>query len=244
MFESFPKTRPPLPRAIQDIYSEYYRSNREGQTIASSLAQRTESWLHRQVAHDVANLQNSSKVTLELGAGTLNQLQYESAVNVYDVVEPLTDLYKGSPFHGRVRNFYRDISEVPSSHRYDRITSIATLEHVCNLPEVVARIGILLADDGSFRASIPSEGTFLWTLGWRLTTGLEFRLKYGLDYGLFLEYEHVNTAKEIESVLEYFFRDIKCKVFGLSKSVSLYQFYACRGPHVDECLAFLQTAGA
>ena len=213
MFEKFPKTRPPLPRAIQEIYSTQYKSNREGKTTASSLAQKMEAWLHRQVANDVATHQNASKATLELGAGTLNQLQHEPVVGGYDVVEPFTYLYQGSPFLGRIGNFYSDISQVPSGQRYDRITSIAVLEHICNLPEVVARSGLLLTDAGCFRASIPSEGTFLWTLGWKLTTGLEFKLKYGLDYGLFIKHEHVNTAEEIESVLTHFFKSIECTVF-------------------------------
>ena len=244
MFENFPKMRPPLPEEIRDIYSVHYKSNREGQTTAASLAQRMESWMHRQVARDVANPQVSTKVTLELGAGTLNQLQYEPAVDTYDIVEPFTDLYKSSPLLGKVRNVYSDISEIPSSCGYDRITSVATLEHICNLPEVIARSGLLLADKGVLRASVPSEGTLLWTLGWKLTTGLEFKLKYGLDYGLLMKHEHVNMAKEIEEVLEYFFKEIKCKVFGLSKSISLYRYYECHNPKIDRCREFSRTPGA
>jgi hypothetical protein len=238
VFDNFPKVRPPLPRAIEDIYSTHYKSNREGQTAASSLAQRMESWLHRQVANDVANPKDSAKVTLELGAGTLNQLPYEPTVQSYDIVEPFGDLYTNSPLLGRVRNIYSDICEVPSNCRYDRITSVATLEHVCNLPEVIARSGLLLAENGVLRASVPSEGTLLWTLGWKLTTGLEFRLRHGLDYGLLMKHEHVNMAKEIGEVLEYFFNEVECKVFGLSKSISLYRYYECRNPRIDRCRKF------
>ena len=235
MFDNFPKIRPPLPKNIQDIYFAQHKSNRKGQTIASSIALRMESWMHKQVASDVANLQDSAKVTLEIGAGTLNQLQYEPSVHLYDIVEPFTDLYKSSPLLGRIRNIYSDISKVPGSYRYDRITSVATLEHVCNLPELIARSGQLLADQGVLRASIPSEGTVLWTLGWKLTTGLEFKLRHGLDYGLIMKYNHVNTAKEIEQVLEYFFKEIKYKVFGLSKSISLYRYYECHNPRINRC---------
>jgi len=238
MFNKFPKTRPPLPREIEEIYSVQYKSNREGKTPASSLTQRMESWLHQQAAKDLANPHNMQKTTLELGAGTLKQLQYEPAVGPYDIVEPFTDLYKNSSLLKRVRNIYSDISEVPSSCRYNRITSIATFEHVCNLPEVIARCGLLLAPNGVLRASIPSEGTFLWTLGWQLTTGLEFRIKHGLDYGLLMKHEHVNTAREIEEVLEFFFEKVECKVFGLIKSISLYRFYACSNPRIEKCCKF------
>lgn len=244
MFAQFPKTRSPLPKEFEDIHLVHYESNRKGHTIAASLAQKMESWLHKQVAKDITNHRNLRKATLELGAGTLNQLKYEPDVQSYDIVEPFTDLYKNSPILARVRNIYSDISEVPTSSRYDRITSIAVLEHICNLPEVIAQSGLLLAENGTFRASIPSEGTLLWTLGWRLTTGLEFKLKYGLDYGLLMKHEHINTAKEIEEVLDYFFEQVKCRVLGLSKSISLYRFYECRNPRVERCCEFTKTRGA
>src|SRR5262249_55975161 len=151
-------------------------------TAASSLSQRMESWLHKQVAKDVLD-SRGEKVTLEIGAGMLNQLRYEPVVGHYDIVEPFRELYEGSADLKRIRNIYNDIAEVPGNYRYDRITSVATFEHICNLPEVIAYCGLLLADNGKLRVSIPSEGTLLWTLGWKLTTGLEFRIKYGLDYG-------------------------------------------------------------
>ncbi|MCB0026476.1 MAG: hypothetical protein KDE28_01130, partial [Anaerolineales bacterium] len=84
MFEAFPKQRPPLPPAYQALYTAHYKSNRQGQTAASSLAQRMEGWLHRQVARDVAGSVAPGKTTLELGAGTLNQLPYEPAGPAYD----------------------------------------------------------------------------------------------------------------------------------------------------------------
>lgn len=238
MFNKFPKTRPPLPKEIADVYAVQYKQNRDGETPAASLAQRMESWLHKQVAKDVASSHGLKKTTLELGAGTLNQLQYEPAMGSYDIVEPFVDLYKNSPLLERIRKIYSDISEVPSGDRYDRITSIAVLEHICNLPEVIARCGLLLEENGVFRASIPSEGTFFWTLAWKLTTGVEFKIKHGLDYGLLMKHEHVNTAKEIEEVLRFFFEDVEYKVFGLTKSISLYQFYACSNPRKEQCLEY------
>ncbi len=241
VLDAFPKQRPALPPEIAKIHAAHYKANREGRTAASSMAQRAESWLHRQVASDVAGFEGSAKATLELGAGTLNQLRYEPFVRTYDIVEPFTELYADAPDLGRVRNIYQDISEVPVDRRYDRITSVATLEHVCNLPEVIARSGLLLADGGVFRASVPSEGTWLWTLGWKLTTGLEFRLRHGLDYGSLMRHEHVNTAAEIEQVLAHFFDDIRCKVFGLSKGISLYRYYECRHSVLANCRDFART---
>lgn len=242
MFNQFPKTRPPLPREIAEIYSTHYKSNREGDTTAASLAQRLEAWMHRKVAADVAVPSGATKSTLEVGAGTLNQLQYEPDLGPYDIVEPFTGLYQGSKYLARVRNIYGDISQVQDGVKYDRITSVATFEHILNLPELVARCGLLLAEGGALRTAIPSEGTVLWTLGWRLTTGLEFKMKYGLDYGLLMKHEHVNTAREIREVLEYFFADVRSSVFGLSKAVSLYQFYECKRPRLDKCREYARPS--
>lgn len=234
MFESFPKKRPPLPPEIAAIYAEHYKSNREGRTAASSLAQRAEAWMHRKVAADLAQEQGEL-ATLEIGAGTLNQLAYEKNRGPYDIVEPFAGLFADSPQLPRLRHVYADIAEVPTSARYDRITSVATFEHVTNLPEVVARAGLLLAPGGCLRSAIPSEGTFLWTLGWKLTTGLEFRLRHGLDYGILMRHEHVNNAAEIAAVLRYFFAAVQSSAFGLTSAVSLYQFYCCREPRLDRC---------
>jgi hypothetical protein len=243
-FSRFPKIRPALPGAIQEVYETHYKSNREGDTAAASLAQRLEAWMHRKVAADVVHGSQHEKSTLEVGAGTLNQLRHEPVVGPYDIIEPFTSLYEKSKHLGRVRNVYADISEIEDGRKYDRITSVATFEHILNLPEVVAHLGLLLAEGGVVRVAIPSEGTFLWSLGWKLTTGLEFRLKYGLDYGLLMRHEHVNTAAEISEVLQFFFSDVDYAVFGLAKSFSLYQYYECRRPKTEHCVRYAQRFGS
>ena len=234
MFEEYPKRRGILPPRFARIHESHYKLNRRGGSPATSLSQRMECWLHRRVAADLLR-DRTPRATLEIGAGTLNQLPYEPQAGPYDIIEPFEDLYQSSPFLGRVRNIYRDIREVPTGTVYDRVTTIATFEHVCDLPEVVAHAGLLLGRGGTLRVSIPSEGTPLWKLGWMLTTGIEFRFKYGLDYGTFLRYEHVNTARDIEEVLRYFFADVRCELFGLTRAWSFYQFFECRDPVLDRC---------
>jgi len=96
--------------------------------------------------------------------------------------------------------------------------------------EVVSRCTALLAPGGQLRIGIPSEGTLLWTLGWTLTTGMEFRWKYGLNYGVLMKHEHVNTAAEIESVLRAFFKSVRRSVCGIAPALSFYQFFECRLP--------------
>jgi len=239
MFEQYPKIRLELPNEYRAIYAKYYRENREGRTKLCSLIQNNiESWMHKKVASDVKDV-NRETSTLEIGAGTLNHLLYERNTRPYDIVEPFKELFTSLDWSNRIRNVYYDISEIPIEQKYERIISIASLEHIVDLPSVVAKAGLLLAKEGRFRIGIPSEGTLLWYLGWRLTTGLEFKLRYNLDYGVFMRYEHVNTADEIEEVLNYFFVSVRCQVFGLSKYLSMYRFYDCSNPYKQYCLKFI-----
>ena len=227
----FPKSRPPLPPELQAIYTRQYKENRAGATPAASASQRLERWLHRQVAADVAD--GRPKPTLEIGAGTLNQLNFEPANPAYDIVEPFEELFRDSPLKDRVRRVFADVREAPATPAYARITSVAALEHICDLPAVLARASRLLADDGVLRTAIPSEGGFLWKLGWMCTTGLEFRLRHGLDYGLMMAHEHVNDALEIETLLRALFEDVRIKSFGLGRQLSLYRFLAAQRPRLE-----------
>jgi SAM-dependent methyltransferase len=238
----FPKARPPLPPEFQAIYVEQYKTNRGGETTAASLAQRLERWMHRQVAADVAG--GAARSTLELGAGTLNQLPFEPEGAAYDVVEPFAALYQGSPLLRRVRDIYADISQAPPDRRYQRITSVAMMEHAGDLPFVIARAARLLEPAGVFRAAIPAEGGFLWGLGWRLTTGLEFRLKRGLDYGVMMRHEHLNTAAEIEALSRLMFGQVTVRSFGLGRQLSLYRFIEARAPRLDVATAWERRFGS
>jgi hypothetical protein len=186
--------------------------------------------MHHQVAADVVG-STLERTTLEIGAGTLNQLQYEPSQKAYDVVEPFRQLYARSPWLKRVRRIYANIRNIRRG-QYDRITTIATFEHIVVLPEVVAKAALLLKPKtGQLRVAIPNEGTLWWKLG-TLITGFEFHRKYGLDYQVFMRHEHVNTADEIEAVLRAFFSEVECSVFGLSKRWAFYRFYICRRPRL------------
>ncbi|MBU3584105.1 class I SAM-dependent methyltransferase [Polynucleobacter sp. 15G-AUS-farblos] len=240
----FPKIRPALPKEIELIHNAHYHKNREGETPITSISQKMESWLHKKVADDVCNHQSPSSPeisTLEIGAGSLNQLPYEPEVGPYDIIEPFTNLYKDKSNLSRIRNKFLDINEINLLPQYDRVTSIAALEHITNLPEVVAKSGLLLKENGRFRAAIPNEGTFLWTLGWKLTTGIEFKLKYGLDYSKLMAHEHVNTSCEIIEIANYFFKKVRIKSFGLNRAIAFYVFLDCQEPRLDRCDSYLQS---
>jgi len=138
---------------------------------------------------------------------------------------------------------FADIREVPEERRYQRVTSVASLEHICDLPAVLARSARMLEPDGQLRAAIPSEGGLLWRLGWSLTTGLEFRLRHGLDYGLMMAHEHVNDAREIETLIAALFEDVRIESFGFGRQLSLYRFIAASRPRLDVAAAWESRFG-
>ncbi len=240
ILSKFPKNRIELPEDYRKIYNQHYLSNREGKYKTTSLSQKLEAWMHRKIASDVLKT-NIKFNTLEIGAGTLNQLQYEINSNqAYDIIEPFKELFINSPLLKNVRTVYDDISEIPLTQRYDRITTIATFEHIMDLPSVVAKAALLLTENGHLRVAIPNEGTIMWKLGTKIT-GFEFKKKFGLDYQTLMNYEHVNTSDDIEKVLEYFFTKSKCSVFGISKGLAFYRFYDCYLPDLIKVKQYFEN---
>lgn len=190
--------------------------------------------MHRNVV-----VNGHANAILEVGAGTLNHVPYESNYKYYDVVEPFTKLYCENPEVRKVRAFYSDISEIEKTERYDRIVSIAVLEHILDLPLAIALSGIHLNDGGVFASGIPSEGGLLWGFSWRATVGLSARMRLGLDYGDLMRHEHVSTAPEIIAVISYFFRKWQISRFPLPlHHASLYTCIIASDPIRERCLDY------
>ena len=182
LIQTYPRKRPPLSKAIQLIYKDQYKQSRSGQGFINWLCQKVESWMHWQIVKNT-----SSGNTLELGAGTLNHIKYELIKKQhtnYDIVEPSTYFYNDSNDKIHVSNFYSDIKEIPAGIKYNRIISVATLEHVTDLPDMLNHCTKLLNKEGAFQKEM-------------------------------MLHEHVNSAKEVISLLSYYFRDVKIKRFPL-----------------------------
>lgn len=231
LIASYPRTHPPLPQAFKDIYQKEYLANRSGGNIATSIAQKLETWMHRQVAKNA-----TGHSTLELGAGTLNHLAYEQTHQAYDAVEPASFFYENSPARDRVRNIYSDLQEIPEGTQYDRVISIAVLEHLQNLPFEIARAGLLLANHGRFQAAIPCEGELAWFLAWRLGTGIPYWLRNKLDYGVLMRHEHINKSDEIRALIGHMFETIKIKRFPIPvRHCSFYLYIDAETPRKAVC---------
>ena len=237
LLQSYPRMRPALPDAHKRIYLEEYRRNRG--TYGGALFRMTaalESWMHRRVAR-----RRIDGPVLELGAGTLNHLQYEPKLP-YDIVEPMTALFEDRPEIGLIARAYGSIFDIPGGTRYARIISVAVLEHVEDLPRLVACSGLLLDRDGMFQTGIPAEGGMLWGLAWRMTTGIAYRTRTGLPYGPLMRHEHLNTAAEIISIVRHCFRSVAVSWFPLPhRQLSFYAYIEARDPDTKTCERLLSA---
>jgi hypothetical protein len=235
LLASYPRSRTPLSPAHAAVFESEYRRNRSGQGGLLSITARLEAWMHRGVAGGAAGGR-----LLEIGAGTLNHVPYERSAALYDAVEPWQSLWQDSPNLTAVNHLYKDLAEIEEGNRYDRIVSVAVLEHLTDLPSITARCGLLLAPAGRFLAGIPSEGGFLWGLAWRLTTGIAYRLRHGISYASVMRHEHVNNAAEIRAVVEYFFHDVTERRFPLPFfHLSFYTLLEASRPNMDRCASWL-----
>lgn len=238
LLASYPRHRIELSEGQRKIYKEQYKLSREGTTIITALAQKTESWMHKKVAQTF----HFKSSTLEIGAGTLNQLDFEGRSENYDVIEPSRFLYEDSKKVTEVDYFYQDIRDIPRFKTYDRIISVATLEHITDLPLVLAKAGMHLKRSGCLCSGIPSEGGFFWGLAWRVTTGAAYYFRTGFSYKKLMEYEHVNDATEIIQLLNHFFKKVSIEWFPLpTKHLSLFAYIEAKEANLDVCEKYLKT---
>ncbi len=234
LLSTYPRSRPVLSARQQASYIEHYRSNRAGANGLPKVVAKLESWMHRHVAAGVAG-QN----LLEIGAGNLNHVPYLPDASICDAVEPFKELWEDSLYRSRVRRIYSDLQDVPQSTEYDCVFSVAVLEHLSDLPFILARSGLLLRSGGTFEAGFPSEGGLLWGLAWRLTTGIEYRLRRGLDYGDIMRHEHLNTEREILRLIDFFYEQAEIRRFPLPFiHLSFYTTVIARHPRIDRCRSF------
>lgn len=236
-FPAFPKERKDLPEAFKNVYVQEYQVNRKGESFMTKLSMKVEDWLHKKVASQAIH----GDTILEIGAGTLNHLKWEQKYRQYTIVEPFIELFQDSPELKKIANIYDNIYKISTEQKFDRIISIAVLEHVLDLPALIAYSGILLNAHGQFQASIPNQGGLAWYLTYNLTTGLSYYLRNKLNYNILMRYEHVNTCTEIEEIVKFFFSNVTVVRYPLPfMNLSWYSYIDARNPDRDKCMAYIK----
>ena len=210
-----------LPEEYEEIYKQFYIDYSNANNFFRKISLIVEKWYHLKAAK--SKVKGNS--ILEIGAGNLNHVRYEKGNKNYDVIEPKNFLIESSDikYQKKINNFYSSIDEVPRKKFYKKIIAIAVLEHIDNLDLFLEKVEKKLHPEGRFIVEISAEGEFLFWLAWRLTTGIGFWLKYNLDYGLIMRFEHINSAKKIVRLLKKHFKIFSMESFPLSiKHLRLY----------------------
>tara|TARA_B100000242_G_scaffold124592_1_gene87763 strand:+ start:32007 stop:32693 length:687 start_codon:yes stop_codon:yes gene_type:complete len=216
-----------LPEKYKKIYKDFYKDYALSRTFMRKIISFFESWYHK----EISNMGNENETILEIGCGSLNHINYEKKFLSYEVVEPKEFLINQAERKKKIiiSKTYTSLDCIPSNKNYSKIISIAVLEHVNNLEEHILKIIDLLHPNGIFAVAIPAEGEFLWWLAWRLTSGISFWLKYRLDYGIIMRYEHINNSTDILKKLRKYFFIYKLNSFPLNiKNFRIYITLECK----------------
>ena len=216
LFNKFPKKRPPLPKKLKSIFNKLYLDNRN-----NFLSQLSERWLHL-----VIKERRLKKKTLEIGAGTLNHLEFENLNKIYDIIEPKKFLF----------------IENPKKKFVDRIISCAVLEHHTNLPEFLYLSSLKMKKKGYQSHSIPCEGYPTWNLTWYLISGIFFQIKYRYSFKYIMKHEHVNNLDEILELINFFYKKTKIKYSYpfFNKYLAFYANIEFSGPNEKNIKKYLK----
>ena len=231
LLDKYPKIRPILPEEYIKIYADHYIYCRSNKGFVRKIFTFFTNWMHLKIKR----YNNQKKLLLELGAGTLNHVGFENVFE-YDVIEPFDDLFESASenLKAKVNKRYKYSTDIKVHKKYDRIISIATLEHLTNLPFDIAILTKVLKKNGKFQHSYPSEGSYLWYFCSRYISGLNFFLKHKLNFNVFLKHEHVNSAKEIEELFNLIFEKVKIKRFPFNFfHLSLFSYIEASNPKIE-----------
>ena len=215
-----------LPSKYKKIYKEHYIDYASKESLFRKIIYLFESWYHRKAGEIYPN----AKKILDVGAGSLSHLTFESNYQIYDIVEPKEYLLKHSKLKIlKISNRYLDLKNIPKDNQYDKILSIMVLEHVRDLDNHLKEISNKLTDSGLFVIEMAAQDDFLYWLSWRCSTGLFFCIRHGLDYGVLMRYERINSYDEIIINLKRYFsiKEIKSFPFNL-RNFRIYQHLVCK----------------
>jgi SAM-dependent methyltransferase len=213
---SWPKEREPLTDEQTAIMEDWINE------FLTSVKSARFGWVSRFDHTFPVRSSSSEGRTLEIGAGTGTHVQFEP-IGDYVALEASGQLAAQIPKRDGLSVVVADCEDrLPwDDDSFDRVLAIHVLEHLYNLPAALEEIARVLRPGGIFCVVIPCEGGGLYSLGRRFTTKRIFEKRYKTPYEWMIRQEHCNTAREVLSELDRYFR------------VRTRRFFPLRLPAVD-----------
>ena len=139
--------------------------------------------------------------TLEIGAGIGAHAAFEDLeaqeYHCLDYRGEFCDTLRGIPGIAGVTEANIEHETPFAAGSFDRIVAIHVLEHLRNLPDAIAEIDRILANDGIFDVVLPCEGGLSYSLARRISAKRMFEKRFKMSYDPIIANEHVNTLREV-----------------------------------------------
>lgn len=94
----------------------------------------------------------------------------------------------------------------------DTVINVYNLEHIIHLDFALEEMKRVLKRDGEALIALPTEGSFAWLSGRRLSTGPHFS-REGFDYMRAQEIDHINCIWQLEKALRRHFKVEQVRYF-------------------------------
>ena len=73
---------------------------------------------------------------------------------------------------------------------------------------------------------------------------MSFWLRNKIPYGVLMRHEHINSLAEIESIIKFFFKEVRISRYPLPfVHVSLYSYIEASSPNVEAAKLYLKSQG-
>lgn len=224
----WPKTRPTLSPEQVRVMEDWYAFFLGGAKMAkfSAIEQFNQEYPLRSVVDHCR--------TLEIGPGNGSHLEFEDLDRHDEYVgielrpNLSAEIERKYPKVKVVVGDCQDRIDAPDDH-FDRVVAIHVLEHLSDLPRALDELRRVLKPTGQLTIVIPCEGGLGYRLGRAVTTKRMFEKRYDMPYEWMINYDHVNTAREILGELKRKF------------TVTHQHYYPLRVPLVDGNLVIGMT---
>jgi SAM-dependent methyltransferase len=203
----WPKQLPPLSSEQQAISDDFMRHWHE---VLPRNFDAIEAFNHRYPLRFLPHKEHFR--TLELGAGIGAHIGYEDlSIQEYHCLEIRENMACEITRHyPSVRVAIADCQTmIPySDASFDRVVVVHVLEHLPDLPRCIMEVKRVTRPGGIFSVVLPCDPGLAYEVARKISAERVFRKRYKLPYRWLARREHINSPREILSLLEQNFTEV------------------------------------